>query len=411
MAKETVFNAQQQRIDVTGDHAFIPPNFAAGDQRGPCPGLNALANHGYIPRNGVSDLLTLTTACNKVYGMGLDLGGILSVVGTVFTGNPISLSPGFSIGGPSQSSQNILGGLGLLGTPGGLIGSHNKYEGDASGTRGDLYLTGNNFHVQRNQFIDYYYSIPEDTPSARQYTALGQLHYQRFLHSKNNNPYFFYAPFAGILVTPASYSFPTRMMANHSEQYPHGYLSRQNFADFFGVQGNDRSNFVVKQGWERIPDNWYRRPIGDDFSLVAFLLDVVEHSLEYPALLAIGGNTGTPNSFALVDVGNLTGGVYNSVNLLDPAKLECFVLQLLMTQIPDFVGSLFANVSAAAAPLLDRIVQTLAGAVCPQLQEVHTELFNKYPGYTKAYSGYAGLKSSGGLLGSLLSGLLGGGRR
>lgn len=38
---------------VTGDHAFIAPNFTAGDQRGPCPGLNALANHGYIPRNGV----------------------------------------------------------------------------------------------------------------------------------------------------------------------------------------------------------------------------------------------------------------------------------------------------------------------------------------------------------------------
>jgi len=38
---------------VTGEHEFQPPNFKNGDQRGPCPGLNALANHGYIPRNGV----------------------------------------------------------------------------------------------------------------------------------------------------------------------------------------------------------------------------------------------------------------------------------------------------------------------------------------------------------------------
>jgi hypothetical protein len=38
---------------VSGVHAFQPPNFEAGDQRGPCPGLNALANHGYIPRKGV----------------------------------------------------------------------------------------------------------------------------------------------------------------------------------------------------------------------------------------------------------------------------------------------------------------------------------------------------------------------
>jgi hypothetical protein len=41
---------------VTGEHSFIPPDFSAGDQRGPCPGLNALANHGYIARNGVTEV-------------------------------------------------------------------------------------------------------------------------------------------------------------------------------------------------------------------------------------------------------------------------------------------------------------------------------------------------------------------
>lgn len=40
-------------IIVTGVHRFQPPHLKGGDQRGPCPGLNALANHGYIPRNGV----------------------------------------------------------------------------------------------------------------------------------------------------------------------------------------------------------------------------------------------------------------------------------------------------------------------------------------------------------------------
>jgi hypothetical protein len=36
------FNAAQQRIDVTGPHAWITPG--SKDLRGPCPGLNALAN-------------------------------------------------------------------------------------------------------------------------------------------------------------------------------------------------------------------------------------------------------------------------------------------------------------------------------------------------------------------------------
>lgn len=42
----TTFN-ENQLIDVTGVHAWKAPG--PGDLRGPCPGLNALANHGYFP--------------------------------------------------------------------------------------------------------------------------------------------------------------------------------------------------------------------------------------------------------------------------------------------------------------------------------------------------------------------------
>lgn len=49
-------------------------------------------------------------------GMGLELSLILGAMGTVWTGNPLSLNPGFSIGGPTAASNNILGNLlGLLG--------------------------------------------------------------------------------------------------------------------------------------------------------------------------------------------------------------------------------------------------------------------------------------------------------
>lgn len=109
---------------MTGDHAYKAPSKT--DQRGPCPGLNALANHGYINRNGVTSLIEATAAITEVWGMGVDLGAILAVMGTVFVGNPLSLDPGFSIGGPSSASNNLLGNLGgLLGTPHGLSDSHN----------------------------------------------------------------------------------------------------------------------------------------------------------------------------------------------------------------------------------------------------------------------------------------------
>lgn len=47
------FNPKEQRIDVNGEHRFIAPDLKK-DYRGPCPALNALTNHGYIPRNGIA---------------------------------------------------------------------------------------------------------------------------------------------------------------------------------------------------------------------------------------------------------------------------------------------------------------------------------------------------------------------
>lgn len=48
--------------------------------------------------------------------MGIELALILGAMGTVWTGNPLSLNPGFSIGGPANGPDNILGNvLGLLG--------------------------------------------------------------------------------------------------------------------------------------------------------------------------------------------------------------------------------------------------------------------------------------------------------
>jgi Peroxidase, family 2 len=51
-----VFNAQDQFVDVRPGTAnrFIAPG--PNDKRGPCPGLNAAANHGFLPRSGITDI-------------------------------------------------------------------------------------------------------------------------------------------------------------------------------------------------------------------------------------------------------------------------------------------------------------------------------------------------------------------
>ena len=57
------FDAAAQYVDTTGEHAWKAPG--KHDQRGPCPGLNALANHGYLPHNGIGTLDQFIDACIK----------------------------------------------------------------------------------------------------------------------------------------------------------------------------------------------------------------------------------------------------------------------------------------------------------------------------------------------------------
>ncbi|CAK4007144.1 aromatic peroxygenase-like [Lecanosticta acicola] len=44
------FDAATQYVSNQGQYAFVAPT--ASDSRGECPGLNAIANHGYLPHNG-----------------------------------------------------------------------------------------------------------------------------------------------------------------------------------------------------------------------------------------------------------------------------------------------------------------------------------------------------------------------
>lgn len=91
--RSTGFSASDQYVSNTGKHAFVAPG--NGDLRGPCPGLNAMANHGYIPHNGVATVTQFIQGTYDgkslcylidsyliliqitVFGMGVDLGASL----------------------------------------------------------------------------------------------------------------------------------------------------------------------------------------------------------------------------------------------------------------------------------------------------------------------------------------------
>jgi hypothetical protein len=87
-------------------------------------------------------------------------------------------------------------------------------------------FSGNDFEVQVPQFQQYYDALIEGVDADTQYANLIDFRIARFNDSVTRNPYFFYSPFAGVLVSLAGFSFPVRMMANHSAEFPEGSLTK-----------------------------------------------------------------------------------------------------------------------------------------------------------------------------------------
>jgi hypothetical protein len=151
-------------------HPFIAPG--PTDQRGPCPGLNTLANHGafhcvtlyltvgpntdheisgYISRDGIVTAGEVIQATSEGFNMAADLSGLLVLVAVAFTGNLATEK--FSIGGEDSRTYSATGiGSKEAGRQFGLDG-HSRCEGDISATREDFFLN-NGLVVHRTRVLD-----------------------------------------------------------------------------------------------------------------------------------------------------------------------------------------------------------------------------------------------------------------
>lgn len=311
-----------------------------------------------------------------VFGMGKDLGGFLAIYGSLIDGNLGS----WSIGGPNPALGPTLS---LLGTPQGISGSHNKYESDVSPTRPDLYEYGNDYKVIISQFEQMYALQPDASTANYDLSVLTPFRAARFQQSIEQNPYFFNGPFSGVAVQPAAYTFIYRFMANKSAEAPEGILSQSVLKSFFSITGVPGS-FKWTEGHEKIPDNWYKRAISDEYTIPFFLTDLLVAAIEYPQFLNIGGNTGKVNTFTGVDFEDLTGGVFNGATLLEGDNLACFLFQTLQQATPDILKRVLTNVGDAVNTLNTMTNGILAGLTCPQIEKIDVSQFSNYPGYTKS---------------------------
>lgn len=171
--------------------------------------VNAAANHNFIPHSGLLTTEQTTTGLAKAYGMSPDLAIFLAALSIAVAGDPVAGT--WSIGGAYKSAVPL-----LTGTPTGIVGTHNQYESDASIVRGDAYLNDGNVGVFQMRSWEHFYALGEE------YTldmAAAQSDYVT-RWSKANNPYFFQAPFAG-LVSPAAHDFVIVSPPTNSVEHLH----------------------------------------------------------------------------------------------------------------------------------------------------------------------------------------------
>ncbi|KAJ2911500.1 heme-thiolate peroxidase, partial [Candolleomyces efflorescens] len=167
-------------------HPFRSPG--PHDIRGPCPGLNTLANHGYLPHDGVATPSQIVeavqealweTGFNMVHGTAVFITYGAHIVDGNLVTDLLSIGGKTPRTGPDPPAPAIVGGL----------NTHAVFEGDTSMTRNDDFL-GDNFSFNQtlfDQFVDFSNRFGDGFYN---YSVAAELRFQRIQQSIATNPQF-----------------------------------------------------------------------------------------------------------------------------------------------------------------------------------------------------------------------------
>ncbi|KAJ7099305.1 Cloroperoxidase [Mycena belliarum] len=209
LAAVALSNASETSLN---SHRWIAPK--ATDLRSPCPGLNTLANHGYLPRNGrnVSIPMMLKAAID-----GFNVG-------------PDSILQAAKFGllsGDDPTTLNL-----------DALRLHNLIEHDASLSRGDFDL-GDNLHFNETIFK----TLADSNPGVDYYnaTSAGQVQHDRLAISLATNP--------NITNTPKEFAVRTRESALYLSVMgnPLTGVAPKKFVQIFFRE----ERLPIAEGWKR----------------------------------------------------------------------------------------------------------------------------------------------------------------
>ncbi|KAF2849046.1 hypothetical protein T440DRAFT_400254 [Plenodomus tracheiphilus IPT5] len=354
------------------------------DQRGPCPGLNTLANHGYIPHNGIATIGQIQAGTQAVFNMGSDLSALLSTGGAIDGGDVLSTK--MSIGGPDSRVGVLNGALNsLLGTPSGISG-HGKFnEGDASATRLDFYLQGDNISFRPELFKQLHQQALAKGNGTYSVEAIKEHFKNRYAASKSaNKQFYFNLPSAAVVM--GAYYFIPGFLSNGTIGAG-GIANEASITSFYGAKPKKANawhdpDLEYTHVPERIPEQgWYRRKTPMTIAeAVGGILDVYLDAK--PAL----GGSGADQSWVAgpVDIPN------------NPQALSCFLYNAIYANFP---SELFNSVA-----LVEKLVNLLSTTLVPGYKALGCQINfpdasgltpAKYDSWAKQYVGDAKTKAVG----------------
>ncbi|TIC90402.1 Aromatic peroxygenase [Colletotrichum higginsianum] len=295
-----------------------------GDSRGPCPGLNLLANHGYLPHDGHVNLGQVIEATARGFNMGPDIATILGVFAVLANGDIATES--FYLGsGP--------GGVGGL-------NRHSTVEADISPNREDFYNgCGDNHHLSSRLFKQNVDIVAKSGTKQFDLANMGTQYQQLSMFSQKNNPYIYYFPFPLIVSVGAFAFYPQQRHVRPRRRRQLRVHLLHHRAKYDSKTGDFQ---YVPETW---PANWYRRatPYGAVQTVLEGLAAIYIRNPVVPGVAQLG-------------TGNL-----NATTLL------CDVYQGINSIVPLFVAGTTEEVAAAASWAIAKLEPHFGGTAlgCP----------------------------------------------
>jgi hypothetical protein len=180
-----------------------------------------------------------------------------------------------------------------------------------------------------------------------------------------------------------TYNLVYNLMSNHSAEHPDGILSANVLKSQYGITQSPSGALVYAPGTERIPYNWYRRPIEQKYNNERILLDLTEMWRKNPQLLHMGGNIRGVDTYEELDIFKFTNGVYSAASVsVRRDRMMCFVLQAMRI----LMRSAMNQADNVALEAMQRMEDFLDGLTCPEMTSVNEGMLERYPGYRRTMS-------------------------